>query len=248
MNSIPNALALVEPMDVAALWRAPSVNSRIGFIEGFFREQRTNILQSKRALARVTSGLFDDNTFDNEPNAEGFRGASLSLATVKVEKHLDDDFTLVVKHPNAFTAILHEVVDRISCFAVIRNPVSVLASWNTLAIPLRNGRAPAAENLDTLLQNDLERCNGRYERQVRLIDWYFRQYATLLPPERVIRYEQIIETGGDALKVIDPAARFLNERLDNQNGSSLYEPDVISEVSAALRAYGSAWKMFYPDL
>lgn len=248
LNRTPDCVALNEPMNVGALLQAADADGRIGVIEAFFQEQRTSILEEKTALARITTGLLDDNTFQHELDEKGLRKSSLALNKVRVDKNLDEDFNLVVKHPNVLTAMLDEIVDRFICFAVIRHPVSVLASWNTLPIALRDGHAPMAEKLDRVLQTDLERCGDRWERQVRLLDWYYERYSALLPPERIIRYEEVIATGGRALKVIDPAASGLDQRLENRNASPLYDPGVVSRVAAALKSHGAAWRKFYDDV
>ena len=64
---------------------------------------------------------------------------------VSDDKELTEDFLLVVKHPAAFSAMLPTLSQHYPCFAAVRNPISVLGSWNSVAYPIHRGHIPAAD-------------------------------------------------------------------------------------------------------
>ena len=49
----------------------------------------------------------------------------------------------------AFAALLGRLSERFECFAIVRNPLATLASWNSLDwFPLKDGHSPIGEKLD----------------------------------------------------------------------------------------------------
>jgi hypothetical protein len=88
-----------------------------------------------------------------------------------------------------FTALLEGLTHCFPTYALVRNPLSVLASWNSVALPVRQGRLPMAERLDPSLRRMLRRRSDRFERQICLLGWFFgtRRYAvgaSVLLPHR----------------------------------------------------------------
>lgn len=246
LNRLPDTLALNEPMDIGSLAACETRAQRVAYAESFFAEQRKSALCSGEVLARIHRALLDENTFHEAAGSDGLRHARISLQKIRHGKTLNHRFTLVVKHPNALTAILADLAPHFPCFAIIRDPISVLASWNTLAIPLRDGHAPAAENLDDSLSYKLGQLRDPVARQIILLDWYFEQYSTLLPSDKVIRYEEIVASGGAALAAITPAAEALSVDLENRNGLQNCTPKFISKVRCSLERLGIWWRHFYP--
>ena len=59
---------------------------------------------------------------------------------IAVEPPASPDFTLVIKHPVAFTALLPILIERFEVFAIVRNPLAVLASWESAPFLQREGR------------------------------------------------------------------------------------------------------------
>ena len=52
---------------------------------------------------------------------------------------------------------------------------------------------------------------------------YFDRYQKVLPRGHILRYEDIVRSGGRALEVIHPAAPELDEPLESKNLNSLYD-------------------------
>ncbi|MFZ4792421.1 MAG: hypothetical protein ACOYMW_16300 [Candidatus Competibacteraceae bacterium] len=121
----------------------------------------------------------------------------------------------------------------------------MLASWNTLPIPLRTGHAPAAEALDPDLTACLAESEDLYARQLRLLSWYYARYQRWLPAGQILRYEDLIASRGQTLACITPTARQLYEPLHSRNRNPLYDPELIVMLSARLRQSEGAYWNFY---
>ena len=81
----------------------------------------------------------------------------------------------------------------------MRNPLSVLASWQTVDLPVHRGRIPAGEELDRDLHRVLEREPEVLGRQLIVLDWFFGRFHAHLNHQDIIRYEDVVESGGVAL-------------------------------------------------
>jgi len=142
-----------------------------------------------------------------------------------VSKPLSQDFSLVIKHNAAFTALLPELAQRFECYCLVRNPLAVLASWNSVNLPVSTGRLPAGEHFDQALSRRLDAEPDLLERQLHLLDWLFGRFAAHLPAERILRYEDIVHSAGAALAACHLAAGAA-AAAENQNASRL--PDETS--------------------
>ena len=91
------------------------------------------------------------------------------------------------------------------------NPVAVPSSWNTVSIPIRDGRAPKGERMDPELHAAQESIPGRLDRQVYLLSWFFKRFSAL-PVERIIRYEDFIASAGSCLRTLATRIRCIQEQ------------------------------------
>jgi hypothetical protein len=123
----------------------------------------------------------------------------------------------VIKTPGRFTVHLPALTRRVPAFAIIRNPHSVLTSWNSVEIPGERGRFPLAERYDENLARQLSTQSDGLERQLRLLSWWYERFYTTLDRDHIIPYEDLVLTGGGALARIDPAASALREHLSSKN-------------------------------
>lgn len=224
LNKLPNTIALHEPLvplDLIAYSRPNLIN----FVVGYFDEQRKQILETATAVSKSFGGKVPDNPVSGVDSITGKRIRVLDGRSISIDKPLSNEFYLAIKQPAFFTAILPDLVplQTLSCFAVIRNPLSVLLSWNTVDMPVARGRVPAAEAFDYNLKNNLDTINDVHDRQVFLLDWFFSQYLNYLPTKNILRYEETIQSGGRSLSVIQAEALNLKEGLASKNSNSLYD-------------------------
>lgn len=241
LNKLPDTLALVEPMSMGGLLQARDAPERLRYLQDFLRETRLAACRGGKVFNQTFRAGTGDNTFGKERSVTGLRQPVISRERIAVGKALSQDFTLVVKHPNAFAALLPELTAEFRCFALVRNPIAVLASWNSVDLPLREGHAPMAERLDARLAKRLGSLKDRIDRQLELLGWYYRQFEELLPHWAVLHYEDLVISCGRSLAVITPEANQLREPLSSRNSNCLYSPDLLAESAKRLleRKHGS---------
>ena len=214
LNKLTNTIAVNEPMEVDFA-KEKTKKQICNEINNFFFSSRQSILQNKKVLTKHINGKVPDNSYGSERNIYGLRLNNTDRSFIEIESDVDVDFTLCIKHNGLFTLLLEELDPLFSCYAIIRNPLAILASWNSVDMPVNKGHIPVAENIDQALCHKLNTISDRFDRQFYILSWFFQQYRQSLSRERVIRYEDIISSGGTALKIIVPEAIKLYEPLSN---------------------------------
>lgn len=238
LNRLPQAVALHEPMNPAALASLDRPAAYLERIASFFAAQRERLHAQGTAVSKARDGAVPDNPFGDRAADSGLRPSTVAAQDVRFEKRLRPGFRLVVKHPNMFTATLPALRTRFPCFALVRNPLAVLLSWHSIQAPVNEGRLPFGEAFDPELRASLEAEPDRLARQLVILRWYFGRYAAFLPPQNVIRYEDLVASGGRALRVIDPDAEELDEPLANRNATGPYDAALVRSLADRLLAAG----------
>lgn len=245
INKLPDAVALNEPMASRRFEDLPDNGAICDTISQFLVSMRGSLGQTGTAMSKHIDGVVPDNPVARKIQGEGLRKGEAVLGKVNFSKSLPADFTLVVKHPSTFAALLPDLMKRFSTYATIRNPVAVLSSWNSVEMPLRDGHAPKGERMDPELRASLSLIPDRLDRQVHLLCWFFERFSAL-PAERIIRYEDIIESAGSCLRVLAQSAAGLEEPLESRNRNSLYDADLTPIlVERLLRERDGAFWDFY---
>ena len=238
LSKLPGFVALNEPMRTAAF---RSNQEALAGVPTFFAATRTSILQRGVATARAVNGKMTDNHF---AQVKGKRTKMVVKQEIRIDKPLSPSFRLALKHNALFTILQEELVGRYPVFAFVRNPLAVLASWNSLDIPTSRGEIRALDLLLPETGKALKSAGSLEERQLFILDWYFGQYRKLAPAS-VIKYEDIVATNGHALSVIDPAARQLEEDLSGRNRSKVYDWAKMKPLAEMLLASDNACWAFY---
>jgi hypothetical protein len=242
LNKLPNSVALDEPLDVSLL-KGSSGSEVIGLINDFFQSQREMILASGTAISKSMGGRVISNPLSDIREA-GFRKRLHDGMTIAVDNVDSEFFDLYIKHPAAFSALLPTLSQYFCCFACIRNPLAVLLSWSTAMIPVTRGRAPAAECIDPELGRHLDATYDVLDRQLILLDFFFRRYADCNRVQ-VLRYEDVIASFGRAVQVVNPKARRLNEPLVSRNMREIHNSDLVKRIVDQLLASDNACWIFY---
>ena len=245
LNLLPQCVALHEPMRPSDLVGLRYPEEYLERVAAFFAEQRASLLGAGTAVSGARDGSVPDNPFGSDPGSAGLRASTVKNEAVRFDKRLEPSFRLVVKHPNFFTATLEALLTRHPCYAIVRNPLAVLLSWNSIRAPVNEGRLPWGEAFDARLRADLAAEPDKVSRQLVILRWYFSRYAALLPRDHVIRYEDLVSSRGRALAAIDPAAATLDEALESRNTSRLYDARVVREYADRLLADDSLHRPFY---
>ena len=244
LNKVPNVVALHEPMNVGSFSEMADDSVLIRHIESYFADTRASLIKDGTALSKQHNGEVPDNPFTDEFDpSTGVRKSRLDsgVKSVRFDNILNDDFSLVIKHPAAFTALLPQLVAAFTVFAVIRNPLSVLMSWNTLDIPVSRGRLPMAERIDVKLKDSLDAIPDKHDRQVFLLGWLFSQYKSHLPESAVIYYEDMIASGGEVLSRVVSVSGVIDDSLKSKNNNSVYDQSLKSELRNRLLATADDW-------
>ena len=242
LDACDDTVALFEPMDIHAL--DPSPAKAIGQVDQFYSDTRHQLLASGQALSKHRDGTVPDNPFD-EPASDGRRRLVVEHGAIHVGRPAQG-FTLVIKHNAAFTALLPDLAARLECFAIVRNPLAVLASWNTVELPVSQGRVPAGEHFDAALRLRLDQTPERLARQVMVLEWFFARFRAHLPPTRVLRYEDVVATGGASLRQAMALTGAAREDLTPRNTRSIYRATPVNRLAEALRRQADpSWTRWY---
>jgi len=237
-----NTVALFEPMPVLTLPRDHDL--ALEQVLAFYRGVRSQIARARTAPSKLHGGAVPDNLY-GETDSNGKRALQAHPGQLQLPANLPDDFTLVIKHNAAFTALLPTLVAQLDTFAIVRNPLAVIASWQSVDIPVQQGRVPAGERLDAHLAARLDASNDVLERQVWVLDWFFRQYRAHLPDAHVLRYEDIVASHGALLHTRVGVNAMVDATLRTQNPLARRDPTAMQTVHRALRAFPGAWRHWY---
>lgn len=250
LNKLPNTVALHEPITYGR-FDPKNEKSILDGIEAFYQRMRRMIHKERVAFSKEMEGQITDKTYqltsetERRRRAVGNKRQKRKDQKVTVDKDLDREFALVIKQPAMFSALLPMLVKRFPCYALVRNPLAVLASWNSINRHTRNGHAPAAERYDDRLRSTLESMEDRSERQLCLLSWFFERYLQELPEDHVVRYEEMVASGGASLSKISPAAESLKEVLPSRNLNPLYDREEMRVLGRRLLDSQGAYWSFY---
>ena len=244
-GELPDTVALSEPIRRSGddgMDTALGACARIG---DFATQARARILAERRAPSVQVEGRLDDNREAAWHTGAGLRRLRATWGEVAIDKPLSPHFALLIKHNALFAALLPQLAESFACLALVRNPLSMLASWRTVDLPVHRGRIPAGEGFDGELHRALEQEPQTLQRQLLILNWFFARYHQHLAPADIIRYEDLIESGGVVLFRRLGHAAAKPASLTNRNDSTVCAPRTVDELLTALLDAGGDWMRFY---
>ena len=244
-GELPDTVALSEPIRRKAFGGMDTPHGACARIGDFAEQARAQVLAERRASSVQVGGRLDDNRTASRHTDAGLRRLTGEWGEIAIDKPLSARFTLLIKHNALFAALLPRLTESFSCLALVRNPLSVLASWQTVDLPVHRGRIPAGEELDRDLHQTLEREPEVLRRQLIVLDWFFGQFHAHLDPENIIRYEDVVESGGVALFRRLGHAGARPAELTSRNHSARYNSSMIDTLLKPLLNSGGHWTRFY---
>lgn len=248
VGTVSNTVALNEPIRRGKFAHLlPDREAVADGVEQYFKRTRRKIASKGVAFSKHVGGALTDATF-GEPNPEGIRKPVLQKGEIVVNKELTLDFLLVIKHPALFTALLPSLSERFPCYAVIRNPLAVLASRNSLGRDdAPTSRLPLVLQMyDEDLKQEVESMTGdTIDARLYTLSWACERYKQYLPQDHIVRYEDIVASHGKALSAIVPAASGLDQPLENRNLNELYDRHEMLRVGEKLLESEGAYWHFY---
>ena len=205
MNSLRNTIALHEPIPSERFNYLGKVEA-VSMIKVFAEDRRKEALASSKVQSKQSGGQIPSN-----PVMAGqgkLREEHVTLDYLKINKYLSPDFLLVIKHNALFTSLLNDLLKDFRCYAIIRNPLATIASWQTVDLPIHWGHIPMGEHFDKELESKLSSLDSILDRQIYILRWFFQAFEKYLDRSQVIRYEDIIESRGRILSKITASCAF----------------------------------------
>lgn len=243
-GELPDVVALSEPMPRTEFAGLTAPTEACARIRRFAVDTRRLVEKERRAPSLQVGGRLDDNVVADGADA-GLRRRQAEQGEIRIDKPLTDGFRLVVKHNALFAALLPQLAASFACIALIRNPLVALASWQTVDLPVNRGRIPAGEQFDGGLRDALDGTSDVVARQVVILNWFFAQYGDNLPAERIVRYEDLIASGGGALFRVLGHPGAPSQPLTSRNDHAVYRGADVEGLLEALVETGGPWTRFY---
>ena len=242
LNQIPNVVALHEPMEPGL---SVGLNNEeiVASIQVFFDKQRDLIRNEGRARSKSYKGSVPTNPL-SDVLIDGKRERLIDGMNIAVSNVSSATFSLYLKHPGFFTVCLPFLSKHFPCYATVRNPLSVLLSWQKAGMAVSNGRLPAAEPFDPRLRDALAAEPDRIERQIIILEYFYRMYSTHIP-DHTIRYEDVIATKGRSFAIIEPGAARFNETLESRNKLNIGDSEEVRNLLDRLVNRPQVYDRFY---
>ena len=238
LNDRPDVVALDEPYERAVV-AATRPDGLADLVTDDLRSQRRSIERSGYATSTVVGGALG-NHYEVDAGGRRRRVASIGRIPIELPEQVDrTQLRIVVKHTLLFAAHLDRLTARLPVVGLVRNPLAILLSWNSIDADYRRGRAPAyAESHASDLVRRLDRIDDAVERQIVLLGWHFERLEPLWERGLVVRYEDVVATGGTCLdRLFGPAGR---HRAPDPAGRRDRGGSMGAPVDANARATGSA--------
>ena len=254
------AVAVDLPRRVRSLLRAwrdgtrpaprkpPAHDAVCDSIERFLVESRHSITTRGVALSRNVGGKVVGKKVADEYGDRGLRLRLADLGEIAVDKPLSADFLLAIKQTSGFIALLDSLVRRFEVYALVRNPLAVITSWQSLPFHPQDGHVRLGEGIDWELRARLAAIPDRIDRQFEILAWYFGRIQASVPAAQVIRYEDLVASPGRALGAVTEHARELRTELQDRNRNrSVHDRELVRTLGERLLATDGPWWHFYTE-
>jgi hypothetical protein len=247
LNKLPNTIALAEPLSPGRFEeQLPDYDAVCDELAKIYRRMRRRALKEGVVRSKHVGGVVPDNT---KGKVDGVRRRIAVKGDIPVGKDLDKDFSLAIKQPGMFTALLPVLAKRFPCYALVRNPLAIMASAGSIQAKEGRKNPPANVRYDADYRRQVEESSkaglDRIAQSLQQVHYNFERYESSLPRENIIRYEDICATSGKALQVIVPVAAELDEPLENKNANPLYDREKVLRIGERLLASEGAYWNFY---
>lgn len=248
LNKLPDTVALSEPIAPGKFAdRMPDHEAVCDGIEQYYRDMRRMALRKGVVISKHVGGVVPDNT---KGEVNGVRRRIAQKGKIAVGKDIRPGFYLAIKQPNMFTALLPTLAKRFPCFAIVRNPLAIRASSLSIQSQQKGGKNPRAlVTYDGEMKRNLNKSTNegkdKIDKWLLRMHYRFERYQRELPSDHIIRYEDIVSSGGKALEVIVPAAGELDEPLESKNSNPLYSRNqVLRYGQRLLQSEGAYWNFY----
>ncbi len=107
---------------------------------------------------------------------------------------LSENFLLGMKHNAHYSCVLPQIVAQpaFAVIAIVRHPLEVIRSWQSVDIPISQGRLPAAERFWPEIADIARQTNDILLRQVLVYERFCERFIALRGKLALLRYEDIV--------------------------------------------------------
>lgn len=187
LNEQPGCVALAEPMRPG---RHGDGARALADIAAFARGTRRDLLAG-RPVVSTGGGAAVDNFVPMAPAGSALRVVEAPLAAWSDASPNAGSLRLFIKQPGLVAALAGALSADYPVYLVLRHPLAVLASWQTVPMAVRAGHMPVAESLRPDLAARLARAGDALGRQVVLLAWLL-EAALAHPRGQVLLYEEFV--------------------------------------------------------
>jgi hypothetical protein len=242
LNEFADTVALAEPI---ALRPHGDRDRAVSEIEAFIVAARHQALTTHRVISKHVEGVIPDNWVESPSASPHLRKVLETRGPIPLNKPLSPNFYLIIKHPAEFSALADLLVGRYPLVALVRHPLAVLASWQTVDMPVNRGHMPMAEAFNSGLAAELAAIPDRLKRQIALMGWLLETYSRL-PADQVFRYEDLIAAPRRFLARFTPKAREPERLLTAFDPASRYPGVDLTKLAGELLSIKQIAEKFYP--
>ena len=242
LNQLDQVVALHEPIPPARFTGCSEPAEAVTIISGCFSEYRAAIDSGTNVQSKQSGAELPTNPVESQTDG-WLRREIVTLGETRIQLRSKDDYRLIIKHNALFTALL-SALDGTEVYAIVRNPLEVLISWQSVDLPVNRGRIPMGEQFDPALTKRLTNVTDVLDRQLSVLSWFFEQYRTL-PEQRLVRYEDIISTNGQILQKIAGQPLSSVKPLQRQRGAGIISQETMVHLRDRLLASPEIYLGYY---
>ncbi len=206
------------------------------------RKQITDGIPVEIKKSRIKQGL-PDNYYHRNDQGE----IILDKAEVPVllaPQYANKPF--IIKANAQFTSCLTKLVKlnhtKISC--VIRNPIATIMSWRALDLPVSRGHVKVAEKYNASFSSQVH-STDLLIKQVRIIDWFFKQFHLNKDHINLIRYEELVSDAPNILSTLIGSTTTQTQPMKSRNKSTNYNLEEEDLIKTMLIKHGSYYGEYY---
>ena len=194
-------------------------------------------------------GVVDRRRPDGTAVSDYFRDGDRPYELVEFRRSgLSENFLLGMKHNAHYSCVLPRIVAQpvFSVIAIVRHPLDVIRSWQSVDIPVRQGRLPAAENFWPDIADIARQTDDILLRQVLIYERFCERFMALRGKLALLRYEDIVR---DPDVVAHAFGKNFARRVAIEiRERSFPNSDDVAAIRRYLRTHCPNARQLYPDI
>ena len=249
LNNLENTICLREPEEhVKWLRDVGSADEYVDRIKNDFQDIRDNIKLGKAIFDRSSvGGEMLTNYFPDRKDVNERRKVSFEMKNVDYQM-LKNKFTLATKHNVEYASVLPELIQSKQFLFIcpIRNPISTILSWNTLATPVSQGAIPMSRYYWPEVNESIVNVDSLLHRQVIIFDMFCKRFYEYKNDINVVFYEDLLKNQNGLSGIVGRKQQAKIE-LTNKNKSIQYDWGLAQKIYLLIKRHAKYIHYFYQD-